>query len=193
MAFRPGDIARALLVALAATLIGLAFSPLASGAGGASACKQWAGAGPDELTNGQARAAILCLINRKRDNAGLPSLDRDRRLQKAAQRHNDRMHGTGCFSHECSGEGGLDTRLRSVGYLGGDLQRWAYGENLAWGLGSRATPASIVEAWMGSSDHRANILSDSFREIGVGFTAGTPDRKGAEGGIYTVDFGLAVG
>lgn len=192
MAFRAGDTACGLVVALAAALIGPAGSPLAAGAEGASACKQWGDSRPDELTSGQARGAILCLINRKRDNAGLPSLDRDRKLQKAAQRHNDRMHGSGCFSHECSGESGLDTRLKSVGYLGGNLQRWAYGENIAWGTGSRATPGSIIEAWMNSSGHRANILSKSFREIGVGFTAGTPDSKRAEGGIYTVDFGLAV-
>jgi uncharacterized protein YkwD len=193
MAFRIGNTACALLVVLAAALIWLAASPLAAGAQGASACEQWGSSGPGALTNGQAREAIACLINRRRENAGLPALDRDRRLQKAAQRHNDRMHGTGCFSHQCSGESGLDTRLRSAGYLGANLQRWAYGENLAWGLGSRATPGSIVEAWMNSSGHRANILSKSFRQLGVGFTAGTPDRKGAEGGTYTVDFGLAVG
>ena len=43
---------------------------------------------------------------------------------------------------------------------------------------------------MNSPGHRANILSRVFREIGVGFSAGTPE-AGAPGGIYTTDFGLA--
>ena len=103
------------------------------------------------------------------------------------------MDGTGCFDHACSGEGDLGARLENVGYLGGGLSRWAYGENIAWGMRSAGTPSSIVDAWMNSSGHRANILSRDFREIGVGFSAGTPGGGGAPGGIYTTDFGLRVG
>ena len=55
------------------------------------------------------------------------------------------------------------------------------------------TPEAIVDAWMNSSGHRANILSRDFREIGVGFSPGTPNGGSATGGIYTTDFGLAVG
>ena len=46
---------------------------------------------------------------------------------------------------------------------------------------------------MSSSGHRANILNRDFRELGVGFSAGTPGGGGKSGGIYTVDFGLRVG
>jgi uncharacterized protein YkwD len=45
---------------------------------------------------------------------------------------------------------------------------------------------------MRSAGHRANILSSSFREIGVGFASGSPNGKRDPGGIYTTDFGLAV-
>ena len=148
---------------------------------------------PSKLSNGQAREAILCLVNRKRNNAGLPAFDRNKRLQKAAQRHTDRMSGTGCFDHECSGEGALDVRLESVDYLTGGLSQWAFGENIAWGWTRRARLRSIVEAWMNSPGHRANILSGQFREIGVGFAPGTPSNSNANGGIYTTDFGLRVG
>ena len=44
---------------------------------------------------------------------------------------------------------------------------------------------------MHSSGHRANILSRDFRELGVGFSAGTPSGGRDPGGIYTTDFGLA--
>jgi uncharacterized protein YkwD len=179
------------LLALALVALGLAAPPLTADAE-ASACPG-ADTKPANLSANEARKAIICLVNRKRDNAGLGSLDRDRRLQKAAQRHNERMHGNGCFAHQCPGEGGLDARLRDVGYLSDGLRRWSYAENIAWGRKGRGTPSSVVDAWMHSSGHRANILSRDFRDLGVGFAAGTPSSKGGSGGIFTVDFGLRVG
>ena len=181
-----------LTFAFVVALLVLAASPGTPGAS-ASACREWGDSDPTELRAGQARDAILCLVNRERDKAGLGSLERDKKLQKAAQRHNDHMDGTGCFDHECGGEAALDSRLEGVGYLGGGLSRWAYGENIAWGFEGRGTPESIVDAWMHSSGHRANILNSSFKEIGVGFSVGTPGDGGDPGGIYTTDFGLRVG
>jgi uncharacterized protein YkwD len=182
---------RLALLALALATFGSAASPSVPevAAGGCPG----ADTKPAKLSANEARKAIICLVNRRRDNAGIGALARDRRLQKAAQRHNQRMHGNGCFAHQCPGEGGLDTRLRSVGYLSDGLQRWSYAENIAWGRNARGTPASIVDAWMHSSGHRANILSRDFRDLGVGFAAGTPSKRGASGGIFTVDFGLRVG
>jgi len=161
--------------------------------GKSSACARWGKTSPSKLSNGQARDAILCLVNRKRANAGLPALARNKRLQKAAQRHTGKMSGTGCFDHQCAGEGALGARLESVDYLTGGLLRWAYGENIAWGMDARGKPSTIVKAWMNSPGHRANILSGQFREIGVGFVSGTPSNSNANGGIYTTDFGLRVG
>lgn len=144
---------------------------------------------PKKLTKPQARRAVKCLINKKRAKHGLRSLKRHKALQRAAQRHSNRMEDSGCFSHQCSGEGSLDARLRSTGYISG-ARSWRYSENIAWGKGRRATPRAIVRAWMRSSGHRANILGSSFRHIGVGFAKGTPYRKGDNnGGLYTVDFG----
>ncbi|MGH2950562.1 MAG: CAP domain-containing protein, partial [Solirubrobacterales bacterium] len=148
---------------------------------------------PSRLNSGEARRAVACLINERRANAGLSALDRDRRLQKAAQRHTKRMHGTGCFAHQCPGEGSLESRLRSTGYLGGGVSHWRYAENVGWGRRGRGTPARMVEAWMGSAPHRAYILDGGFRDLGVGFRAGTPARKNAAGGVFTVDFGLRSG
>lgn len=181
-----------LVLAFAMSWLALAGSPATPGAA-ASACGAAANSDPDSLSAGQARDAILCLVNQQRDKAGLPNLDRDKKLQKAAQRHNEQMDGTGCFDHACGGEGDLGARLENVGYLVGGLSRWAYGENIAWGMRDQGTPRSIVGAWMNSSGHRANILSRDFREIGVGFSAGTPGGSGEPGGIYTTDFGLRVG
>lgn len=194
MATRVGDPRRRYLAAL-----GLAISLLAIGGtaatprAAASACGKWGGSNPASLTAGQARDAITCLINRERENANLRALDRDRKLQRAAQRHNERMDGTGCFDHACGGEGDLGARLEGVGYLAGGLSQWAYGENIGWGARDQGTPRAIVRTWMSSAGHRANILNRGFRELGVGFSAGTPGAGDKSGGIYTVDFGLRVG
>ena len=156
-----------------------------------SACKTWGKTAPDQLRNGQARKAILCLINKQRDQAGLRPLERNKHLQRAAQRHNERMDGTGCFSHQCPGEGALDVRLDD--YLDGGHSAWGIGENVAWGSGEYGTPEAIVKAWMNSSGHRANILSRNWREVGVGFSPGSPSSGRADAGIFTTDFGYRVG
>jgi uncharacterized protein YkwD len=187
---RPTSLVAAALCALAIALIGSAPAEAA----GPSACKRWGNDEPSELTNGHARKAVLCFVNRERSDRGIRRLKRDKRLQKASQRHNDRMDSQGCFSHVCPGEPGLDSRLRSVGYLTGGLSRWGYGENIAWGTDHLATPRAMVRAWMNSSGHRANILNSSFRDFGVGFTRGTPSNKRHKNGaFYTTDFGLRLG
>lgn len=183
----------ALLAALAAAalLVAIAASPAAPSAA-ADACQRWGDRQPHEIGNGHARKATLCFVNRERRSRGMSSLDRDRKLQKAAQRHTEKMRGTGCFAHECPGEGSLTDRLHTVDYLTGGLMRWIYAENVAWGTGGLGTPRSIVQAWMDSPPHRANILHRAFRDAGVGVLPGTPSSKDANGGVYTIDFGLAI-
>jgi uncharacterized protein YkwD len=189
MALRARHVALALLagVALLAAMAATVPAPAAA----KSACKEWGKTAPRELRNGQARKAVLCLINKERKQRGLRALDRNKQLQKAAQRHNERMDGTGCFSHQCPGEAPLQGRLDD--YLSGGFSRWGIGENVAWGSGHYGTPEAIVKAWMNSAGHRANILSRDWREIGVGFSPGSPSSGRADAGIYTTDFGLRVG
>ena len=139
-----------------------------------------------------ARRAIVCLLNQRRDRAGLPDLRPDNKLDRAAQQHN-RPHGWhGLLRPRLLRRKRPRPAAERVGYLGGGLTRWVYGENIAWGADWRGSPAAIVDAWMDSPPHRANILNRSFREIGIGFDTGTPDGDNAPGGIYTVDFGLRV-
>jgi uncharacterized protein YkwD len=193
MTFELRKIAPALVALLVALLLAIAAGPVSPASARGNGCGPEADASPASLANGTARDVVLCLLNKERAKAGLKSFDNNKRLQKAAQRHNDRMVGTGCFDHECGGEGDLGKRLESVGYLTGGLSRWAYGENIAWGSGDYGTARSIVAAWMNSPPHRMNILSKDFRDIGIGFSSGTPSAGNANGSIYTTDFGLRVG
>lgn len=185
----PVTLAAFAALALAALLV-LAAAPAVAEAG---ACNRYGDVEPQKLNESQARRAVVCLVNRKRHSHGVGELDRSGKLMRAAQRHSERMRSASCFSHQCPGEGSLETRLRSVGYLGGGLSRWVYGENVAWGMRERGTPEAIVEAWMNSPPHRATMLNPSFRDLGAGFASGSPSSRSHAGGLYTIDLGLRVG
>ena len=184
-------------LALVAALSGLLAFLFAAGPAAQSAsagpCNEWGSKESNEITVGHARKAVLCLINRERNSRGMSDFDRDRKLQRAAQNHNDTMQNKRCFSHQCSGEASLTGRLQRVGWLDGGLNAWAYGENIAWGSGHMGTPKNIVQQWMNSSGHRANILSGRFDEIGIGYSKGTITNKGANGAVMTTDFGWKIG
>ena len=185
-------LARLIVPLLAAVALLLAAGPVAPQANAATACTKYGDVAAKKLRNREARSAIRCYLNRERGKRGMSNLGRDRRLQKASQKHTNFMLYKNCFSHQCPGEGSLESRLRSVNYLLGGLLRWTYGENIAYGGGSYGTPKAIVKAWMNSPGHRANILNPAFRDVGVGFASGTPGKPKASGGIYTTDFGMRI-
>jgi uncharacterized protein YkwD len=182
-----------LLAVLGVVALLIAAGPGAGTAAANGPCNKWGDKESNEITVGHARKAVLCLLNRERHSAHLPKLDRDKRLQRAAQRHNNYMQNHHCFSHECAGEATLEGRLHSVGYLVSGLSSWSYGENIGWGGGGLGTPESMVRAWMNSSEHRANILSRTFRDIGIGYSKGTISSGHTNGGVFTTDFGLRQG
>jgi uncharacterized protein YkwD len=146
---------------------------------------------PQDLSADAARHAIRCLLDKRRGGrAG--GLGANGKLDNAAQRHTDHMIDRGCFAHECPGEPGMVPRVKATGYLDG-VQAWSVGENIAWGEGNLGSPAAIVQAWMDSPGHRANILNRSFEDLGIGFVHGTPDEPHAGGATYTTDFGFNHG
>ena len=83
-------------------------------------------------------------------------------LTHAAQLQSDQMVRLGRMAHELP-EGQYprpEDRLAAANY------RWqAYGENLAFGY---PNASSVVQGWMDSPGHRANILGAAYTEIGVG-------------------------
>lgn len=132
--------------------------------------------------------SILCLLNKKRTARGMRRLKQHSDQRRAAARHNRVMVRGKCFSHQCPGEGDLVKRLTRASYLPCDCA-WGVGENIAWGTGSRATPKSIVRAWMRSPGHRRNILNAEYRHIGIGVHEGVPVSGLSGGATYTTDFG----
>jgi uncharacterized protein YkwD len=192
MVLRAQELLVVAALAVAVALCGVLVSAAPAEARGA-ACDKFGNVEPAKLKKRQARKAIMCLLNEERTSRGLPAFDRSKKLQRAAQKHSARMRGSGCFDHECPGEADLVSRLGSVKYLLNSLLSWICAENIAWGQRSAGTPNAIMDAWMKSDGHRANILNGDLRQVGIGFAKGSPSSSSAPAGIYTTDFGSRSG
>lgn len=125
----------------------------------------------------------LQLHNQARRDRGLRTLCIHPALQKAARAHSADMINKDYFSHTSKDGRTAGQRLRQAGY------NWrTYGENIAWGSGSRGAADPIFKSWMNSSGHRANILNGKFREVGIGIAVG--NYKGYNNTtMWTADFG----
>jgi uncharacterized protein YkwD len=142
-----------------------------------------------------ARAAVLCLINRQRAAASELPLREDARLQAAAESHVNDLIAADYFAHVSpTGVTPVD-RIRSTGYIPSPESGYLIGENLAWGTLSLSTPQAIVEAWMNSPEHRANILEGSYLDTGVALAASVPASlsEGEAGATYAQEFGTITG
>lgn len=169
----------------------LLLTTVAAGASPASAATVCASAdGPIAQTSTVALAnSALCLINQQRTAHGLKPLKLNRRLSKAASAHARDMNARGYFSHDTEGGGTFVDRIRKAGYV--PPQSFpSLGEDLAWGSGTLGTPQAIVEGWMNSPEHRANILCPKFHDAGMGVAFGDPG-AGEDGVTYALDFGSA--
>jgi uncharacterized protein YkwD len=132
------------------------------------------------------RAATLCLLNKQRASHGLRPLTENRRLERAAQRFSNEMTARHFFEHVSPDGSTPLQRVKASGYTRVRLA----GENLGWGIGRAATPFEMVDGWMHSPGHRANILRRDFKDIGIGVTDKAPQDVGDQkAATYTTDFG----
>lgn len=89
-------------------------------------------------------------------------------LAEAAEEHSRDMAANGFFSHTGSDGGDVSNRVERRGYA------WSVvGENLADATPGHFTPRLVVEAWLGSPGHCANIMRPEFRDIGAAKVTGT--------------------
>lgn len=145
-----------------------------------------ANAEPNEATAAQFKDAIICLVQQERTSRGKPQLHVNHKLNKVAKNHTKVMLDKDCFDHECSGESSLTRRLRNVGYIRGE--NWSYSEN----IGFDHTPNEMIDAMMGDSHHRGNILSNKWEDIGGAAGKGSPRASDPESFFvtYTIEFGV---
>ncbi len=114
---------------------------------------------PQETNTAAAEQQLFLLINQERVKEGLPPLQLDERLARAARKHSRVMVQNDSLSHQFEGEESLQLRL-SDEHVRCDHD----GENIA--LDSDVAVAHIM--LMQSPPHRANILSPQFNAVGIG-------------------------
>src|SRR3954452_23721317 len=136
------------------------------------------------------RAAVLCLHNQVRAQNGLPALKENAKLRKAAVGHSADMVGEGYFDHSSTNGDSFVDRIIDAGYAKRN-DGWSLGENLAWGTGDLSSAQGIMDAWMNSAGHKANILKKAYKEVGIGIKLGVPSDEGV-GATITTDFGVKL-
>jgi uncharacterized YkwD family protein/spore coat assembly protein SafA len=107
---------------------------------------------------------VVRLTNEQRAKYGLPPLKIDWQLARVARYKSADMRDKNYFQHNSPTYGSPFTMMKNFG-----IQYRTAGENIAAG---QRTPQEVVNAWMNSPGHRANILNKSFTHIGVGYAKG---------------------
>jgi uncharacterized protein YkwD len=121
--------------------------------------------------------SVLAEMNRVRAAHGLPALRHDPTIHRAARSHTRTMLARNVFTHG-------DFRGRMIRFR---VRGPRLAENLAWGSGSAGSARSIVQMWLNSPPHRANLLHRGFRRVGVGALVGSfSGTTGAR--VVTADF-----
>jgi uncharacterized protein YkwD len=148
---------------------------------------------PTRANTSRIEAATLCLVNVERTRRGERALRANADLARSAADHSEDMVDRNYFDHVSPGGETVLQRIKASTYLP-PKAGYILGENIALGTMRLATPAAIVDSWMKSPGHRANILNEDFRDTGIGVVARAPDRyaHGQRGATYTQQFGTVM-
>ena len=103
---------------------------------------------------------VVRLVNIERARNGLPPLTQNWEVSRVARYKSQDFINRNYFSHDSPTYGSPSNMLRSFGILFS-----ANAENIARG---QTSPAAVMNSWMSSAGHRANILSPLYNQIGVG-------------------------
>jgi len=113
---------------------------------------------------GNLQSQVVTLVNQERAKLGLPALQTDALLNKVATEKARDMDVNNYFSHTSPTYGSPFDMMRTYGV------KYMYaGENIASG---QRTAAQVMNDWMNSPGHRANIVNQNFTKIGVGYVNG---------------------
>lgn len=120
---------------------------------------------------------VVDLVNKERTSRGLQPYIVNFSLQEAAWVHTEHMAKNKVMCHSGCGDGDPQQRIKATGY-----KYATWGENVASG---QRSATAVMNSWMNSSGHRANILSSRFTDIGVAFAP-----AGLYGTSWTQVFGV---
>ena len=116
-----------------------------------------------DSTEASYESEVIRLVNEVRRKNGLHPLSANWELSRVARYKSQDMRDRGYFSHTSPTYGSPFQMIIAFG-----LSYRTAGENIARGY---ASPQAVVDGWMNSSGHRANILNASYTQIGVGYVA----------------------
>ena len=108
-------------------------------------------------------AEVIRLVNEQRTKNGLKPLKANWELSRIARYKSQDMADNNYFSHTSPTYGSPFQMMKQFG-----ITYRSAGENIAQGY---STPQAVVNAWMNSPGHRANILNASYTQIGVGYVS----------------------
>lgn len=109
------------------------------------------------------QSGMVAAVNQARLQHGLQPVQVAPQLHRIAIQHSDSMVSLRYFAHTSPSGQTVYDRIVGSGFVTG--YTWQGAETLAYGY---ASPQSTVRAWLASPEHRAVLLSPSFRWIGVG-------------------------
>lgn len=115
---------------------------------------------------------VVELVNQERAKVGLKPLTMNLKLSEVARAKSQDMHDKNYFSHTSPTYGSPFDMMKQFG-----ITYRTAGENIAMGY---RTPEAVMEGWMNSPGHKANILNSSYTEIGVGYVS--------DGSYWTQEF-----
>jgi len=131
------------------------------------------------------RKQLLHAVNHARAAHGVGAVRGSTSLRMVALGHSSDMLRRGYFAHTSPTGSTLSYRIQRSGFITG--YSWTAGETLAWGWGTRSGAKATVKAWLNSPEHRAIVLSTTYRWVGIGRSCGRylghPDAC-----VWTADF-----
>jgi uncharacterized protein YkwD len=137
---------------------------------------------------------ILIQLNAIRSSHDLRPLVPSDDLQRAAAFHSRLMLANGFFAHQSSDGSPFFVRVKRY-YTAAGFEQWSVGENLLYATGAVSATAAI-NAWLRSPAHRKNMLSPTWREVGIGAlhaSSAGGTFGGAPTAVITMDFGTRSG
>jgi uncharacterized protein YkwD len=134
---------------------------------------------------------VLASVNQVRVQHGLVPLTLSVKLSAAALQHSSEMAKDGYFTHESHDGTAFWQRVQQY-YGSKGFPYWSVGENLVWAAPD-LDASGAIKLWLGSPEHRANLLAPRWREVGlaaVHVTAASGVYSGQDVTIITADFGV---
>jgi uncharacterized YkwD family protein len=120
-----------------------------------------AAAAPASANIGAYEQQVVDLVNKERAAAGLSALKVNTKLAGVAEKKAEDLRDNNYFDHQSPTYGSPFDMMKQFG-----ITYTAAGENIAKG---QKTPSDVMNGWMNSPGHRANILNADYTEIGVGY------------------------